>query len=71
MLTTASVGRAVEERGFDSLFVPEHSPIPAGVEVWLREYSRLFDPFLALTAATVVTERFGVRSLSMRKADHW
>jgi probable F420-dependent oxidoreductase len=56
-VTPTDLGRAAEERGFDSLFVPEHSHIPAGAEVPLREFRRLFDPFLALTAAAVVTER--------------
>lgn len=53
----ADLGRAVEERGFDSLFVPEHSHIPVRFPGdFPREYRPLFDPFLALTAAAVVTE---------------
>jgi len=54
----------VEARGFDALFLPEHThiptsrrtPYPGGGEL-PEEYSRTFDPFLALTAAAAVTER--------------
>src|SRR5438128_890472 len=53
-----------EERGFESLFFPEHTHIPAsrdtpypvGGELPL-EYSRIYDPFVALTAAAAATER--------------
>jgi alkanesulfonate monooxygenase SsuD/methylene tetrahydromethanopterin reductase-like flavin-dependent oxidoreductase (luciferase family) len=58
------LARAVEERGFDSLFVAEHthiplsrkSPYPAGGEL-PRKYCRTLDPFIALTAAAAATER--------------
>lgn len=58
----AALARALEERGFDSLFVTEHThvpasrrtPYPAGGEL-PDKYYRLFDPFLALTAAATVT----------------
>ena len=54
---------AAEARGFESLFFPEHTHIPAsrrtpwpgGAEL-PREYSSTFDPFIALTAAAVVTK---------------
>ena len=54
-----------EERGFESLFFPEHSHIPASRESHFdpesgelpEEYRRTLDPFLALTAAAGVTER--------------
>ena len=60
----ATIARLVEERGFESLFFPEHThipaarqtPYPAGGEL-PREYSRTYDPFVALTAAAAVTER--------------
>jgi probable F420-dependent oxidoreductase len=63
----AMLGRMAEERGFESLFFPEHTHIPAsrrtpyppGGEL-PREYSRLLDPFVALTAAAVVTEHLRV-----------
>lgn len=60
----ADLARAVEERGFESLFFPEHthiptsrrSPWPGGPDL-PEEYRETLDPFLALTAAAVVTER--------------
>ncbi len=59
-----SLGRAVEEHGFESLFVPEHthiptsrrSPFPGGGEL-PREYSHTLDPFVALGAVAAATER--------------
>lgn len=53
----ADLAAAVEERGFDSLFVPEHSHVPVSRDVPFREYRRLLDPFLTLTAAAAVTSR--------------
>src|SRR6059058_3799421 len=60
----ATIARLVEERGFESLFFPEHTHIPAarqtpyppGVEL-PPEYSHTYDPFVALTAAAAATER--------------
>ncbi|OBI72726.1 LLM class F420-dependent oxidoreductase [Mycobacterium asiaticum] len=60
----AELGRALEERGFESLFVAEHthipvnhdSPYPGGGEL-PRKYYRPLDPFVALTAAGVATQR--------------
>ena len=57
------LGRALEERGFESLFVAEHShiplsretPYPGGGEL-PRVYYRTLDPFVSLTAAAVATE---------------
>ena len=56
------LARALEERGFESLFVPEHTHIPLsrrtpfpGGEPLPREYSNTLDPFVDLTAAAVVT----------------
>jgi len=61
-IDVVTLGRAAEERGFDSLFVPEHTHIPAsrrtpwpgGAEL-PREYSHTLDPFVALAAVAVVT----------------
>ena len=58
------LAKALEERGFESLFLPEHthipasrlSPWPAGGEL-PREYSHTLDPFVALSAAAAVTTR--------------
>ena len=55
------VARAAEERGFDSLFVPEKTHVPMsrttpwpGGELPER-YKRCYDPFVALSAAAAVT----------------
>ena len=56
------LARLVEEHGFESLFVAEHThipssretPYPAGGEL-PTEYSHTYDPFVALTAAAAVT----------------
>lgn len=60
----AALARAVEERGFDSLFVGEHTHIPvdtksqypAGGEI-PGKYYRTLDPFVTLAVAAAVTER--------------
>ncbi len=61
------LARMAEERGFESLFFPEHthipasrdSPYPAGGEL-PPEYSRTYDPFVALTAAAAASDRLRV-----------
>ena len=60
----ASLGKAVEERGFDSVFFPEHTHIPTsrrtpwpGGAPLPKEYSHTYDPFLALTAVAMVTKK--------------
>ncbi|TCZ58705.1 LLM class F420-dependent oxidoreductase [Roseicella aquatilis] len=58
------LGRALEERGFDSLFVCEHthipvsrrSPFPGGGEL-PRRYKHTHDPFVALSFAAAATTR--------------
>ena len=63
----ATLAQLVEERGFESLWFPEHThipisrrtPYPAGGEL-PRAYSRTYDPFVALTAAAAATERLRV-----------
>ena len=54
---------ALEERGFGSLFVAEHSHIPVGHQTPYPlggplppQYYRTLDPFVSLTAAAVATE---------------
>jgi probable F420-dependent oxidoreductase len=63
----AEVARMAEQRGFESLFFPEHTHIPASRESpWPAgrelppEYSRTYDPFIALTAAAAATERLRI-----------
>jgi probable F420-dependent oxidoreductase len=61
------LGRLAEERGFESLWFPEHThipasrdtPYPAGGEL-PDEYSRTYDPFIALTAAAAATTRLRI-----------
>lgn len=63
-IAPAALGRAVEERGLDSLLIAEHthipvdrrSPYPGGGEL-PKIYYRTLDPFVALSAAAAVTER--------------
>jgi probable F420-dependent oxidoreductase len=58
------LGRALEERGFESVWFPEHthipasrrSPWPGGADL-PREYWSAYDPFVALMAAAGATKR--------------
>jgi len=62
-----AVARLAEERGFESLWAPEHTHIPAsratpypvGGEL-PREYWHTLDPFIALTAAAAATSNLKV-----------
>ena len=69
-LTDRTVGvvelaRAADERGFYSLYLPEHThipvsretPPPTGDEVLDEGYSRIPDPWISLAAAASVTDR--------------
>jgi probable F420-dependent oxidoreductase len=58
------LARALEERGFESLWVPEHSHIPTvgntpypGRGPVTRDFARTLDPFVALATAASVTRR--------------
>jgi probable F420-dependent oxidoreductase len=60
----ATMARLVEDRGFESLFLPEHTHIPVSRETPYPAagglpdyYSRTYDPFVALAAAAIATER--------------
>jgi probable F420-dependent oxidoreductase len=63
----AALGASAEERGFESLFLAEHThipvsretPYPGGTEL-PREYSHTIDPFVGLAAAATATERLKV-----------
>ncbi|HTY34896.1 LLM class F420-dependent oxidoreductase [Mycobacterium sp.] len=57
------LGQALEQRGFSSLFLAEHSHIPVNAKTPYPgggpippKYYRTLDPFVALTAAAVATE---------------
>jgi probable F420-dependent oxidoreductase len=61
------LGEALEQRGFSSLFLAEHSHIPVDAKTPYpgggpipRKYYRTLDPFVALTAAAVATENLVV-----------
>jgi probable F420-dependent oxidoreductase len=61
------LGEALEQRGFSSLFLAEHSHIPVNAQTPYplggpipRRYYRTLDPFVALTAAAVATEKLVV-----------
>jgi probable F420-dependent oxidoreductase len=63
-IAPAALGRAAEDAGFESIFVPEHTHIPASRESpWPggaelpREYSHTLDPFVSLSAIAATTER--------------
>ena len=60
----ATLAPAIEERGFDSIWVPEHSHIPTtgstpypGRGPVTRDFARTLDPFAVLAAAAAVTEK--------------
>ena len=61
------LGKALEQRGFESLFLAEHSHIPVNAQTPYpgggpipRKYYRTLDTFVALTAAAVATEKLVV-----------
>lgn len=63
-IDTVSLARAVEDRGFDSLAIAEHTHIPASRESAYplggdlpSIYYRTLDPFVTLAAAAAVTSR--------------
>jgi probable F420-dependent oxidoreductase len=63
-IDTVSLARAIEERGFDSLVIAEHTHIPASRESAYplggelpSIYYRTLDPFVTLAAAAAVTSK--------------
>jgi probable F420-dependent oxidoreductase len=59
-MSVVELARALEERGFESLFVPEHTHIPAsrrgaGGPELPRQYLHMLDPFVSLAAAAAAT----------------
>jgi probable F420-dependent oxidoreductase len=61
-MSAGELGQALEARGFESIWAPEHShiptsratPFPRGGEL-PKKYSEAMDPFVTLTAAAVAT----------------
>lgn len=64
-MAPADLAQAAEERGFHSLFLPEHTHLPVRADtppalvegVRPDDYRRSLDPFVALAGAASVTER--------------
>ena len=63
----AELGRALEQRGFESLWVPEHTHIPSSRTTpyrvggpLIRPYYDIYDPFLALNTAAAVTTKLKI-----------
>ena len=63
----AELARALEARGFESLWLPEHTHIPASRRTPYplggdlpKEYWHAYDPFVGLMAAAAVTEKLRV-----------
>src|SRR5712691_3343657 len=63
-ISPAELAVALEQRGFDSLWVAEHSHIPVtrrftlpGTMELTQQYYDVMDPFVTLTAAAVATTR--------------
>jgi len=65
-ITPAELARAAEERGFDTIYVPEHTHIPVrrdaahptgGEELPDDRYTRTLDPWVSLATAAAVTSR--------------
>jgi probable F420-dependent oxidoreductase len=76
-IAPTALARALEARNFDSLFIAEHTHIPASRETPYpgggdlpEVYYRTLDPFVTLAAAAAVTDRLllgtGIALLSQR-----
>src|SRR5215468_3133689 len=70
-ISAVDLAKALEERGFESVWAPEHShiptsrktPFPGGGELPKRYYDAM-DPFVSLTAAAVATTKLKVGTAS-------
>ena len=66
-ISAVDLAKALEERGFESVWAPEHShiptsrktPFPGGGELPKRYYDAM-DPFVSLTAAAIATTKLKV-----------
>jgi probable F420-dependent oxidoreductase len=63
-INIAELARALEDRGFDSLYVPEHTHIPTSRKTPFggggelpKRYSHTHDPFVALSFAAAATKK--------------
>jgi probable F420-dependent oxidoreductase len=77
-IAPVALARAVEDRGFHSLYLHEHThiptsrrtPPPTGEAVLAEEYKRTLDPFVALGAAAAVTSRLTIGTAVCLVAQH-
>jgi probable F420-dependent oxidoreductase len=67
VIEPAVLARMAEERGFESVFVTEHTHIPASRHTEYpaggelpREYFRIYDPFVSLATMASATERIKI-----------
>ena len=74
----AEIARAVEARGYESLWIPEHPVIPVGMKTEFpftpdhklpEHYGRWADPFVALTVAACVTRTIMLGTLAAAYAE--
>lgn len=65
-ISPPQLARAVEERGLEALFVPEHTHVPVHesepwpAQAFAEQYRNMFDNMIALTTAAAVTIRIKV-----------
>ena len=66
-MTSAALAKALEDRGFESIWAPEHSHIPTSrLSPWPggadlpKQYYDVMDPFVTLTAAAMVTTKLKI-----------
>jgi probable F420-dependent oxidoreductase len=66
-MAPAELGRALEERGFESVWAPEHSHIPLSRKSSFpsggdlpKQYYDVMDPFVTLTAAAAATQKLKI-----------
>ena len=77
-LAASTCAAAVEEYGFDSFWLPEHTHLPVREDVppalvegvRLDDYKRCLDPLVALAAAGAVTRRIGLGTGILLAAQH-
>lgn len=74
----AALARAAEDRGFASLYLPEHTHLPVREDmppalvggIQLDDYRRSLDPMVALATAAEATERIALGTGVMLVAQH-
>jgi probable F420-dependent oxidoreductase len=71
-----TLAQELEQRGFESMWLPEHTHIPTSRESPYsqgdlpRQYVRVLDPFVSLTAAAAVTTTLGIGTAVCLLAQH-